>query len=86
MALSCDLVTATKKAAFAVPGLKVGLFCSTPAVELIRSLPSTKRSLEMLLTAEPVSSEEADKLGLINHIYEESDIDRLTMEMAEKIA
>jgi enoyl-CoA hydratase/carnithine racemase len=69
-----------------MPGLKVGLFCTTPGVELIRALPSTKKALELLLLSEAISSEDAEKLGLINHIFEEGKIDQLTLEFAAKIA
>jgi enoyl-CoA hydratase/carnithine racemase len=55
-------------------------------VELIRSLPSTKKALEMLLLSEPITSEEALKLGLVNHIYAESELDANTIALAEKIA
>ena len=49
MALTCDLVVATEKSTFSTPGVKWGLFCSTPGVQLIRSITSEKKANEMLL-------------------------------------
>jgi enoyl-CoA hydratase/carnithine racemase len=48
LALSCDMIIATEKSTFLTPGIKWGLFCSTPAVELIRSINSRKKAMEML--------------------------------------
>lgn len=45
LALACDLVVATQKSFFSTPGVKWGLFCSTPAVELIRSISSEKKAM-----------------------------------------
>lgn len=49
-------------------------------------MPSTKRALEMLLISEPISAEQALAWGLINHIYEESEVQTKTLEFANKIA
>src|SRR6185437_8428991 len=53
---SCDLAVAAETAAFATPGVDIGLFCSTPMVALSRNVPR-KQAMEMLLTGEPVSAE-----------------------------
>ena len=50
---SCDLVVASEEAAFATPGVKIGLFCTTPAVALVRAVP-VKKAMEMLLTGESI--------------------------------
>ena len=68
-----------------MPGLKVGLFCTTPGVELARTLPSDKRAMEMLLTAEPVPAEQALQWGLFNRVYDQNEINDKTIELAEKI-
>ena len=57
LALSCDLIVATEKSSFSTPGVKWGLFCSTPGVQLIRSINSEKKANEMLLFGEPISAQ-----------------------------
>ena len=59
---SCDLAYAGKSARFATPGVNIGLFCSTPMVALSRNV-TNKNSMEMLLTGELISSENAEKIG-----------------------
>ena len=63
LAQTCDLVVASEDAAFATPGVKIGLFCTTPGVALARAVPPRK-ALEMLLTGAPISAREAERLGL----------------------
>src|SRR5579871_2387903 len=65
LAATCDLVVAAEEAAFATPGVKIGLFCTTPAVALCRALPA-KKSLEMLFTGLPLSANDALAAGLVN--------------------
>lgn len=67
-ALSCDLVLATENSSFSTPGVKWGLFCSTPGVALIRSITSEKKAREMLLFGEAISAKEALQYGLINKV------------------
>jgi enoyl-CoA hydratase/carnithine racemase len=64
---SCDLAFASDKARFGVNGIDVGLFCSTPAVALTRSI-NTKRAMEMLLTGEMIDAATALEFGLVNRI------------------
>jgi enoyl-CoA hydratase/carnithine racemase len=64
---SCDLAVASELAAFATPGVDIGLFCSTPMVALSRNVPR-KQAMEMLLTGEPVSAAKAVAIGLVNRI------------------
>ena len=61
----CDLAVAADGARFAVSGINVGLFCSTPAVALTRAM-SRKAAMEMLLTGEFISAADAERRGLIN--------------------
>lgn len=70
LAAACDLVVAAKNARFGTPGVKIGLFCSTPAVPLVRAI-GPKRALEMLLTGRMVSAEEAQAWGLVNKVAEQ---------------
>ncbi len=64
---TCDLAIASTEARFATPGVDIGLFCSTPMVALTRNIPR-KNAMHMLLTGEPVSAEEAMRLGLVNKV------------------
>ena len=66
---SCDLAVASRTAKFATPGVKIGLFCSTPMVALSRNV-SRKHAMEMLLTGELIAAEHAARIGLINHVTE----------------
>ncbi len=61
---SCDLAVAASSARFATPGVDIGLFCSTPMVALSRNV-SSKHAMEMLLTGEMISAEDACRIGLI---------------------
>lgn len=64
---ACDLAVAADTATFATPGVKIGLFCSTPMVPISRAV-GRKRAMEMLLTGEPISAQTARDWGLINRV------------------
>ncbi|HJT86247.1 MAG TPA: enoyl-CoA hydratase-related protein, partial [Bryobacteraceae bacterium] len=64
---SCDLAVAAEEAAFATPGVKIGLFCTTPMVALTRAI-GRKRALQMLLTGELVDARTAAEWGLVNQV------------------
>lgn len=66
---TCDLAIASKTASFATPGVHIGLFCSTPMVALSRNV-APKHAMEMLLTGDLVSAEEAYRIGLVNRVVE----------------
>lgn len=72
---SCDLAMAAESARFAVSGINVGLFCSTPAVALTRNVP-LKNAFEMLVTGQFISAQEAARIGLINHAVPAEELDR----------
>lgn len=82
---SCDLAVASSAARFATPGVNIGLFCSTPMVALSRNV-SRKHAMEMLLTGEMISAEEARRIGLINRIADPQTLESETMKLAELIA
>ncbi|MFN4104092.1 MAG: enoyl-CoA hydratase-related protein, partial [Tepidimonas sp.] len=63
----CDLAVAAEEARFGVNGIDVGLFCATPSVPLVRNVP-VKVAMEMLLTGEFISAEEARQRGLVNRV------------------
>ena len=85
LAATCDLVVASEEARFATPGVKIGLFCSTPMVALSRSV-GQKKSMEMLLTAEFISAEEALTEGLVNRVVPAEELEAETRALAVKIA
>jgi len=82
---SCDLAVASEVARFATPGVDIGLFCSTPMVALSRSI-GRKPAMEMLLTGEPVSANDARRLGLVNRVVAPVALKSETMALAQKIA
>jgi enoyl-CoA hydratase/carnithine racemase len=71
---SCDLAVAADTAWFATPGVKIGLFCTTPMVPVTRAV-GRKRAMEMLLTGRPVSAQTAVEWGLINRAVPAEDLD-----------
>jgi enoyl-CoA hydratase/carnithine racemase len=82
---ACDLVVASSEARFATPGVKIGLFCTTPMVEVARSV-GRKRALELLLTGTPIDAETAAEWGLVNKVVAPSELDAATHELAGRIA
>ena len=81
---SCDLAVAVEDARFAVSGINVGLFCSTPAVPLSRSL-LRKQAMKMLFTGEFISASKAQEYGLINEVVPVEELESATNELASKI-
>jgi enoyl-CoA hydratase/carnithine racemase len=73
---ACDLAVAAAEATFATPGVKIGLFCTTPMVPVVRAIPP-KPALEMLLTGEPISAERAFELGLVNRVVPAGELDQV---------
>ena len=82
---SCDLAVAARTAKFATPGVNVGLFCSTPMVALSRNVPR-KQAMEMLLTGEMISAEDAARIGLVNHVVAPGSEREAALKLAKKIA
>jgi enoyl-CoA hydratase/carnithine racemase len=82
---SCDLVIASKDATFATPGVKIGLFCSTPMVALTRAI-GRKRALEMLLTGNPINADTAAEWGLVNRVVSSGELERSAKALACEIA
>lgn len=82
---SCDLAVASEAAAFATPGVDIGLFCSTPMVALSRNVPR-KQAMEMLLTGEPVSAATAQSIGLVNRVVSAGTERDAAIALAERVA
>ena len=82
---TCDLAIASSAAKFATPGVKIGLFCSTPMVALTRSI-GRKRAMEMLLTGDFIDAATAADWGLVNHVVPPDELERTTALLAQRIA
>jgi enoyl-CoA hydratase/carnithine racemase len=74
LASMCDLAVAADTATFAMPGINIGVFCSTPAVGVARNV-GRKRAMEMLLTGEPIGAETALAWGLVNRVVPATELD-----------
>jgi len=82
---ACDLAVASTHARFATPGVKIGLFCSTPMVEVARAV-GRKRAMELLLTGTPVEARTALEWGLVNDVVEPDGLDGAVHALAAKVA
>ena len=81
---SCDLVVAAEGTRFATPGVKIGFFCTTPMVPIVRAV-GQKRAMEMLLTGEPIGAETAHAWGLVNQIVPADRLEEAAVALARKI-
>ena len=81
----CDLAVAADTASFALPGVNIGVFCSTPAVGVARNI-GRKRAMEMLLTGEMFSAQKAADWGLINRAVPPDQLDAVVNQYADRIA
>jgi enoyl-CoA hydratase/carnithine racemase len=82
---SCDLAIASHAAKFATPGVNIGLFCSTPMVALSRNV-SRKHAMQMLLTGDLISAEDAARIGLVNEVVPAGEERAAALKLAAKIA
>ena len=84
MVAMCDLAVAASSARFAVSGIKFGLFCATPSVALSRNL-GRKAALEMLLTGDFISADQALQQGLVNRVAEPELLDAAVEQLVQSI-
>jgi enoyl-CoA hydratase/carnithine racemase len=82
---TCDLAVASSEATFATPGVKIGLFCSTPMVALTRAI-GRKRAMEMLLTGRAIDAATAAEWGLVNRVTAPEELAAETRKLASQIA
>jgi enoyl-CoA hydratase/carnithine racemase len=82
---SCDLAVASESAKFSTPGVHIGLFCSTPMVALSRNV-SNKHAMEMLLTGDMISADDAYRIGLVNRVVPASKASEQALALARQIA
>jgi enoyl-CoA hydratase/carnithine racemase len=81
----CDLAVASEGARFALPGVNVGVFCTTPAVGVSRNI-GRKRTMEMLLTGQPIDAATALSWGLVNRVVPAAELDAAIAELTRTIA
>jgi enoyl-CoA hydratase/carnithine racemase len=81
---SCDLAVAAEGATFSTPGVKIGLFCTTPMIPLVRAVPP-KVAMEMLLTGAPIRAEKALAIGLVSRVVPLEGLDAVVREWADSI-
>jgi enoyl-CoA hydratase/carnithine racemase len=81
---ACDLAVAAEEACFATPGVKIGLFCTTPMVPLVRTI-APRAALEMLLTGKPITARRAAELGLVNRVVTAANLDAAVAEYVDAI-
>jgi len=82
---ACDLAVTEEGARFATPGVRLGIFCTTPAIPLVRAV-GRKRAMEMLFTGRMISAREAEQYGLVNKVVPFEKLEEETKALAEKIA
>ena len=85
LSFACDLTIAAEDAKFGTTAINVGLICLGPAAPLAR-LVGRKKALEMVLTGDILSAEEAQRLGLVNKVVPKEKLEEATFEMASKLA
>jgi enoyl-CoA hydratase/carnithine racemase len=85
LAAWCDLVVASEDARFSTPGVKIGLFCTTPMVAVARAI-GRKAALEMLLTGRDFPAAEAKALGLVNRVVPREALEAETLALARQIS
>jgi enoyl-CoA hydratase/carnithine racemase len=81
---ACDLAVAAQGTRFATPGVKIGLFCTTPMVPVSRAV-GRKRAMEMLLTGEPIDAATALDWGLINRVVAPGELEGAVLDLVEAI-
>jgi enoyl-CoA hydratase/carnithine racemase len=82
---ACDLAIAAEGTRFATPGVKIGLFCSTPMVPVSRAV-GRKRALQMLLTGDPIDAATALDWGLVNRVVPPEELEPAVLELVAAIA
>ena len=82
---TCDLAVTSSAAKFSTPGVHIGLFCSTPMVALSRNV-GRKHAMEMLITGDTISADDAYRIGLVNRVVEPGIARQHALRLAQKIS
>ena len=85
LSFACDLTVAAEDAKFGTTAINVGLICLGPAAPLAR-IVGRKKTLEMVLTGDIISAQEAERLGLVNKVVPKEQLEAATLELATKLA
>jgi enoyl-CoA hydratase/carnithine racemase len=82
---ACDLAVAAQGTRFATPGVKIGLFCSTPMVPVTRAV-GRKRAMQLLLTGDPIDADTALEWGLINRVVADEELEAAVLDLVGAIS
>jgi enoyl-CoA hydratase/carnithine racemase len=85
LAAGCDLVVAVEDALFQLPGASNGAACISPAAVVGRSI-GRKKCLELILTGDPISAEQAERAGLVNRVVPQGELENAARELAQRLA
>jgi len=85
LSFACDITVAAETATFGTTAINVGLICLGPAAPMVRIL-GRKKTLEMVLTGETIGAREAERIGLVNRVVPDDQLEAATMGLAEKLA
>ncbi len=86
IALSCDLIVASQDAHFGTTAVNVGLFSTIASAVMLPPIIGSKKALEMGLTGELISAQEAERLGMVNRVVSRDKLDEAAIELAQRIA
>jgi enoyl-CoA hydratase len=86
LALACDIRVASTKAKLGQPEIKLGIIPGGGGTQRLTRLIGEGKAMELILTGDFISAEEALRLGLVNHVYEPEELEAKTMELANRIA
>ncbi len=84
LSFACDMTVATETATFGTTAINVGLICLGPAAPLAKII-GRKKTMEMVLTGDTISAVEAERLGLVNRVVANEDLEAETLKLAEKL-
>ncbi len=82
---ACDMAVAAESAKFSLPGVKIGLFCTTP-LAVVSRVVGRKKAFEMAFTGEMLDAREAERMGLVNRVVRDEELERETFELAKKVS
>jgi enoyl-CoA hydratase len=86
LALACDIRVASTKAKLGQPEIKLGIIPGGGGTQRLTRLVGEGKAMELILTGDMISAEEAQALGLVNHVFAPEELEAKTMEIANKIA
>ncbi len=82
---ACDMAVAAESTKFSLPGVRIGLFCTTPLAVVSRSI-GRKKAFEMAFTGEMIDAKEAERIGLVNRVVKDEELEKEVFELAKKLS